>query len=165
MTAVQSIIKYSIIVENLRVLKLHGEHYRNLCLAQSAILYEVPNISASIKEVEGKILELNRIIKSLLEPLLQGNNFGYTDNWAVPVKDMQRGYILLSNDPFGKYEFTHVLFLNNYGDKTNVVPAGTLRDYIKVVSILGNIKPVYKNSLESRNNMISILKSQNIKRT
>jgi len=150
-TTVQRIIRYSKIVLALKLNKIQLIKAREVSLKIPVSLFNRKYYKEMIDEIDRRQLEINNQIKSLLQPLFQNIDFGYSEygQWAFSQKEMQEGYVQLehfvgynniNNIPVKEY---YILFLSDYQDKVHTILEGSLYLKNQVSSILLNQKDVF----------------------
>ncbi len=141
-TTVQRIIRYSKIVIALKINKIQLQRSYEVSIKIPISLFTRKYYKEMTDEIDRRQLELNNLIKNLMQPLFQNKDFGYIDYryWALTQKEMQKGYILLQ-DITTKEQF--ILFLANYEDKKHNISEGLLYPISQVAQILSNQKDVF----------------------
>jgi hypothetical protein len=160
MTKIQKIIYLSKVVLILKLLKIKLNDW---LIGIENIRIFIPNykeyISIMIKDINGKISDINKQLGILLHPLLEGKYFcGYVtgDNWGLTEDQLRNGYIELEEI---KTENIYILLLHDYKD----IKAGTLIKFTNIPKkdLFGNLPSInstYKSLLQ---NSIKLRKNDN----
>ena len=151
LTVIQRIIYYSKCILLLKVVLANLEKAKFTLASIDVPFYKFNQCSLEIvNEIKDRIIQYEIKIKLLLSPLFKGNDFGYdlnNTNWHITAEDLQRGYINLEkiNLTDGNSE-RFILLLSNYKDKRFDIHEGELLPFVKIATILGNLKDTLGNT-------------------
>lgn len=153
-TLIEKLVYYSKAIYQLKRLAIVLRDTQAIMSKIPIVLTTRNHPNAILIETNDKIVKINEYIKSLLEPIFKGKDFGQdiTGQWAFSSFDMEKGYVelqeVLKKDLKGNIlelsNHKYVLFLSDYHDSKNNIPSGSLLPFTHVAPLLGNVKNVFK---------------------
>jgi len=150
-TAMNRIIYYSILIRNIRLTLLQ---LRKTMLMIRGLSVSAPHFT-DLRDVELNLihnqLQIQQACKLLIEPLLNGIDFGHkhVDNWSVNMRDIKQGYTELeeivrygSKKQSQIYGRKFILLHENFTDSTlGIFYSGELIELQKAIHFIDKIIP------------------------